>query len=369
MAVPFIASLRHFTRPLVQPSAVDSVSPAFQHTKAQLFRPFSFGQWTRMALVGLLAGEMSSGGGCNFHVPNMNTGGHRDLGFAAFPNSAALGLLIAVLLVVLPILWILFIYVSSHMRFVLFDSVIEKRCQVRRMWQARRGPALQYFVWQIVFSLVTLAGIAVLVGIPALAAFLLGWFSNPREHLLPLVLGGVFVFFVFAAWVLLSLVVHVFTKDFVVPLMALDKVSAFDGWRRLWTMLQADKGGYAGYAGMKLVMAIGAAFAMGVLAIILIIILLIPIGGLGAIGVIAGQAAGLTWNVCTITLAVVAGCLFLLVFLYALSLVSVPIIVFFPAYAIYFFASRYPQLGNIIHPAPPPTPSAPPIFPAPQPAG
>jgi hypothetical protein len=177
---------------------------------------------------------------------------------------------------------------------------------------------------------------------------------------LELILGGFLVFLIFAACVLLSLVVHVFTKDFVVPQMALENISAFDGWRRLWKMLQVEKGGYAGYAGMKLVMAIGAAFALGVVAVIVIIILLIPFGGLGAIGVIAGHAAGLTWNVFTITAAVVAGCMFLLLFLYALSLVSVPVIVFFPAYSIYFFAARYPPLGNLIHPAPPAIPPAPP---------
>jgi hypothetical protein len=350
-------------------SPVDSISPAFQHTKGQLFRPFEFGQWTRLALVGLFAGEMTSGGGCNFHVPTTNTGNHRDLGFAAFPNSAAMGLLITVLLVVVPVIWLLLLYVSSRMRFVLFDSIIERRCELSRMWRARGAPALRYFVWQIVFSLVTLAGMAVLVGIPALAAFLLGWLTNPRDHMFPLVLGGVFVFFAFAAWVLLSLLVHVFTKDFVVPQMALEDLSAFDGWRRLWAMMTAEKGGYAGYAGMKLVMAIGAAFAVGVVAIIVIILLLIPFGGLGAIGVIAGQAAGLTWNVFTITIAVVAGCVFLLLFLYTLTLISVPVIVFFPAYSIYFLAPRYPQLSRLIYPAPPPVVPTPPITPAPEPTG
>jgi hypothetical protein len=343
----------------VQPSAVDSISPAFKHTKEQLFRPFHFGQWTRLALVGLFAGEMSSGGGCNFQMPNTNSGAHRDLAFAAFPNSPLLGLLIAVLLVAVPVLWLLFLYLNSGMRFVLFDSIIARRCEIGRMWRARRGPAMQYFVWQIVFSLAAVAALAVLVGIPALAAFLLGWFSAPREHLVGLILGGFLFFLVFAAFVLLSLVVHVFTKDFVVPQMALENVSAFDAWRRLWAMLKAEKGGYAGYAGMKLVMAIGAAFAIGVVAIIVIVILLIPFGGLGAIGVIAGHAAGLTWNVFTITAAVVAGCMFLLLFLYALSLASVPVIVFFPAYSIYFFAPRYPPLGNLIHPALPPIPPAP----------
>jgi len=37
---------------------VDSVTPAIEHTKEQLFRPFRFGQWTRLALVGLFAGEI-----------------------------------------------------------------------------------------------------------------------------------------------------------------------------------------------------------------------------------------------------------------------------------------------------------------------
>lgn len=351
------------------PSGVDSINPAFEHTKQQLFRPFRFSQWTRLAFVGLFAGEMTSGGGCNFNIPNPHTAGHRGWGFAAFPDSAAFGFLIAILIVAVPMLWLVFLYVSSRMRFILFDSVIARRCEVRRMWRARRAPALQYFVWQIVFTLATLAGMAVLVGIPALAAFLLGWFTAPREHLVPLILGGILLFFVFMGWLLLCLGVHVFTKDFVVPQMALENLSAFDSWRRLLSMLRTEKGEYAGYAGMKLVLAIGAAIAMGILAIILIIILLIPFGGLGAIGVIAGQAAGLTWNVLTITLAVVVGCIFLLVLFYALALVSVPVIVFFPAYSIYFFAPRYSQLRHIIYPAPPPAPPASPITPTPEPAG
>jgi hypothetical protein len=47
--------------------------------------------------------------------------------------------------------------------------------------------------------------------------------------------------------------------------------------------------------------------------------------------------------------------------LYVFSLVSVPVIVFFPAYSIYFFAARYPALEAMLHPVaapqePPPLP-------------
>ena len=46
-------------------SAVDVIGPAFERMKQQLFKPFRLGQWSRLAVTGLLAGEMGSAGGCN----------------------------------------------------------------------------------------------------------------------------------------------------------------------------------------------------------------------------------------------------------------------------------------------------------------
>jgi hypothetical protein len=356
-----------FARCDVALSAVESLNAAFEHTKQQLFSPFRFGQWTRLAVVGLFAGEMGSGSGCHVNIPT-HAPHQRDYLAVSnlFPSIDPLLLvpLIIAAVIAIPILWLLFLYVSSHMRFVLFDSVIAKNCLIRRMWRARRGPALQYFVWQIVFSLVTLGAIAVILGIPALIAFTLGWFTEPREHLPGLILAGVLVFFVFFFAMVLAICVYVFTKDFVVPQMALEDVSAFEGWRRLLPMLEAEKGKYAGYAGMKIVMAIGAGVAIGIAGLIVLVVLLIPVGGLGLISVLAGQAAGVTWNVFTITLAIVGGCVFLLVVFYLISLIAVPAIVFFPAYSIYFFAARYRPLANLIYPPP-----VPPIARAGQPSG
>jgi hypothetical protein len=342
-------------------SAVDCITPAIEHTKQQLFRPFRFGQWTRLALVGLFAGEM---GGCNLHFP-----AHSSTTQHAPTNWALLGPLLAIALITVPLIGLLLLYINSRMRFVLFDSVVAKRCELVRMWRERREPALQYFLWQIVFLLATIAGAAVLLGVPAFAALLLGWITAPTQHLAPLVLTGILVFFVFTFWLVASIVVHVFTKDFVVPQMALENLSAFEGWRRLWSMVGSEKGSYAGYGGMKLLMTIGAAVAFGILAFIVIVILLIPFGGLGVITLLIGKAAGLTWNVFTITAAVVAGSIFLLIMFYAVSLISVPAIVFFPAYSIYFLASRYPQLSRLIYPPSPPILVPPSIPPPPEPIG
>jgi hypothetical protein len=359
-------------------SAVDAITPAFQHARQQLLQPFRTSQWAKLGLVGLLAGEMSSGGGgCNlgtFQIPTPPNRSQRflEMGLPRI-DPALLVSLIAVLIVTGLVLMVLFLYVNSVMRFVLFDSVVAKDCRIRESWSRRQGPGRRYFVWQVLLSLAWIVGLTILVGIPAGFAFLVGWLRDPREHMIPLILGGMALFSVVLAFVVAQLLVHVMTKDFVVPQMALEEISAIEGWRRLWPQIKAEKGGYAGYIGMKIVMAIGAAIVLGIVSAIVLLLFIIPVGGLGAVAVIAGMAAGLTANLYTITVLVVAGCCVIFLILYILSLVSVPAVVFFPAYAIHFFASRYPALDALLHPAPPmippPPPEPPPLPPAFEPIG
>jgi hypothetical protein len=363
-------------------SAVDAIYPALEHTKKQLFQRFRFGQWTRLAVVGLLAGELGSSGGCNGNNFNWNQqhGGARhfiDPGFSGV-DPALLAGLIAVLVIAGLVVGIVLMYISSVMRFILFDSVMAKECHIREGWSHRQGPGLRFFLWKLIYLLVTLAGLTVLLGIPAGFAFAAGWLKAPKEHVIPLVLGGILVFFALMIFVLVLAVVFVLTKDFVVPQMALEGIGVMEGWRRLWWMMKAEKARYAGYIGMKIVMAIAAGIVVGIAALILGLIIAIPTVGLSIIAIITGKTAGLTWNAYTITLAVVVGCVLLAGFLYVIALISVPVIVFFPAYSIYFFAARYPALSAVLYPAPaapqvppgatsPPPYEPPPLPPAPEP--
>jgi hypothetical protein len=357
-------------------SAVDAISPAIEHTKQQLFRPFRFGQWTRLAFVGLLAGELGSGG-CNFHVPQNfpRTNPQQHFMPSGFPNvdPAILGAVIAVLVISGLVLGIFLLYVSSVMRFVLFDTVIAKECHIRQAWVRRQEPGIKYFWWKLLYMLAMILATVVLVGIPLAFAFALGWLRDPSHHILPLVLGGIVLFFIFLLFIVAATVVYVLTKDFVIPQMAFENIGAIEGWRRLWAMIDAEKGSYAGYIGMKIVMAIGAAIVIAIASVIVLLLIGIPVGALGLAAVLTGKTAGLTWNVQTITLAVVGGCVVLALFFYVISLISVPAIVFFPAYSIYFFAGRYPTLGAVMYPAPPapaipPSPAKPPEMPPLPPA-
>jgi hypothetical protein len=350
-------------------SGADVIELAFRHAKEQLFKPFRFAQWARLAFVGLLAGEMSSGGGCNFSVPANNhsrgTGtqtfldptwpAHSTNPFTSHP-ALTVGL-ITTALVILLVLIVLFTYISSVMRFILFDSIVTRECHVRSGWARRKRPGLRLFWWQILFGLASIAGLLVVFGIPLACAGALHWFAHPREHLAGLIVGGVVLFLLLFLFIVFIGVVRVMTKDFVVPQMACEDISAMEGWRRLWLWLKHDKGGYAGYIGIKIVLALGAAIAMVIVSLPVILVLLVPIGGAAFAAVLAAKAAGWTWTVYTITAAVILGCMALAILIAAVALIMVPVVVFFVAYSLYFFAPRYAQLAALMWP-PAPTPIA-----------
>jgi hypothetical protein len=334
-------------------SAIDTIGLAFEHTKRQLTQPFRFWQWTRLAFVGLLAGEASGGG---FHFPS-NLGTRQPSG-SPFPHidPMMLGGLITVLVVAGFVLFIVMMYISSVMRFILFDSVLSKECHIRQNWSRRQGPGWKYFLWELGFTLVMFAGLVILLGGAAAFAFALGWFQHARDHVLGWILGGILVFLLLMIFIVAAAVIQVLTKDFVVPQMAMEGIGAVEGWRRLWPMIQAEKAGYAGYVAMKILLSIAAAIVLGIASFILILFVVIPVAGVAFAAVIGGKAAGLTWDVFTITAAVVAACVLLAILFYLTALIGVPALVFFPAYSIYFFAARYRPLSLVLYPPTPPAP-------------
>lgn len=341
-------------------SAVDSITLAIEHTQQQLFRPFRIGQWTRLAFVGLLAGELGANG-CNrsnFQAPVH----HPPIGaphFPGFPVIAPALIAAAIVAIIASIaVGLILMYVGSVMRFILFDSIVARECHIRWDWNRRLVPGWRLFVWKFLYIVFSLVGAAVIIGIPAAFAFSAGWFRDPKEHLAPLILAGAFLFCTFFVFLIATAVVFVLTKDFVVPQMALENLDVMEGWRRLWAMMKVEKGAYVAYVIMKVVLAIVVGILMGVATLILGLIIAVPSIGFGILAVITGKAAQLTWNAHTIALAIGIGSVLLVVFLYLVALIYVPAIVFFPAYSIHFFAARYPRLQAVLYSAPPAPPGA-----------
>lgn len=364
-------------------SAVDCVQPAIQHAREQLFTRFRFGQWSRLALVGILATELHAGG-CNFgsfniplHQPRRN-----ELLAAPFPHIdpsriAQFAGLIAATVLLGIILYFVFLYINSVFRFILFDSVLRKYCSISEGWARWHRSGRRFFLWQIVFLISTGLFIAVLVGVPIAVGVAAGVTHNNFQHPGRMLIAIILLVGLFLVAALIAAAIQILAKDFLVPIMALEGVDFADGWSRLLALIRQEPGRYVVYLLMKFVLAIAAAILFGIIAIIPAIVIAIP----GVLLVIGAHAAGMGWNVTTISIAVIIGTVFFAVLIYVIALVSVPATVFFPAYAIHFFAARYPNLNLLLNPTPvppAPVPSAlpenpppepPPVPPTPEPIG
>lgn len=345
-------------------SAVDVITPTFQHAKQQLFKPFRIGQWVRLALLGLATGELGSGGGCHFNLPSIPNKQPTSDRLALVPahlppilrhmSVPEIVLLASLAMLLLAIVMLLFLYLNSICRFILFDSILTRECRLGKGWRKWRAAGRRFFVWQLLFQIVVMMGMVILAGLPLGLAYLAGWFRDPKQHLAPLILGGILFVLVLLSFLLLVILVHVLAKDFVVPLMALDGLDWRDAWERLGEMLNAEKGSYAGYIGMKILLAIAASIVIGFVSFFIALSLIMPVIIAFLLPTIRGGPG--IWNVYTITLAVVVGTVVLVLLISVISIISVPIVVFFPAYAIYFFAARYPALSLRLYGAPPPPP-------------
>lgn len=378
-------------------SAADSVQPALQHTKEQLFTRFRWGQWSRLALVGILAAELHVGG-CSFgnlggklpHIPRKSGGGllpsssipsgmphfnpaHISDHIGQFLGLIVLGVFVAI------VLGFVFLFISSVFRFILFESVLRRECSISEGWHRWRRAGGRFFLWQIVFQISAMLFLGVLIGIPLALALASGWANDLRDHIGRLVVGAIFFLGLLFVFALCAAVVQALATDFLVPVMALEDLDFADGWSRVLAMIRPEKGRFAFYLLLKLLLSISARILFSIVAIIPALFVIIP----AVVAVLAGRAAGLGWTVATISLAIILGTLLLLLLIYLIALACVPATVFFPAYAMYFLASRYPQLDVLLNPPPPvaatpeppPVPESPPPFeppplpPSPEPIG
>lgn len=337
-------------------SAVDSVSPAFADTRRLLFAPWKFGMWWRMSILGLLTGEFAgggfSGGSPNFQFPQQN----RKILLDVMPPGSEIPdwvrqnwMWFALCGVLLVALFFIAEYLASVSRFVLFDSVVSGHCEIRAGWRKWRRQGVRYFFWDIGFAFVCLAALILLIGIP-LWSFIKKIPAGGKPDVGALLAGGVLVFFGVVIFLIVVGVIDLFTRDFLVPVMALENCGVWDGWRRFLQMLVAEKLSYTGYVLMKIVLAVGSAILFGIVDLILTLFLLIPMGIIGVAIYLAVRGMNLTWSFGTISALVILIALAIAVILWACAFVYSPGLVFFQSYALRFFASRFPLLHAAMNP-------------------
>jgi hypothetical protein len=218
---------------------VEPFERAWERMKLALFRPFDLNKWFVVGFNAFLAGLAESRNGS---VGERGRGGMSFREFLDLPNKIwawltshpgwfiAIGILSVVAIAVgITLLWL-----SSRAKFMFLDNVVHNSAEIAKPWREFRKEGDSLFLWRLVFGL---------VAIVIFAAFAVFFFVGARglyeaglgRGLPVLFLVGLGLTFL----VLLIIIgyISLFLNDFVVPIMARDRLPAVAAWRRFLPLL------------------------------------------------------------------------------------------------------------------------------------
>jgi hypothetical protein len=348
-------------RPL---SALDAISPAWNHTSSLLLAPRSWRLLLKIGFVAVLA-SLGTGGG-NFNIPSSTHHMH-----PAGPLSLPLILtgILAVSIVVtigLAISLALF-YIGSRLQFVLFDVLLTRNTTIGPIWKRFGGVTWRWMGLKLLCLLALLLCLAPLI-IPAAIHFLHIFASGSTTHPDSLtILSGVFgfiapIFFV----VLAASILFTLLFDFGLPSIALENTSITVTAERVFALLRAEPGQCLLYLLMRFLLGLACIVGAEIALAIAALITALPFGAIAAVlwatlhnGASGGKALMITgW--------VLLGLVFLALVICAAIIVIGYVHCFLRSYAIYFLAGRYPLLSQILEQNLPPSPSSA-LYPTPYP--
>ncbi len=343
-------------------TAMDAVSPAISRWQRLLFRDFRIGLLLKLSFVALLA-ELSGGGGGSGTRSWGNSGGHGGSIGGWHPQSAAISSALVAALVVFGILafviGVVMFYLSCRMKFVEFHIAATEDTSVAPAWR-RYGPQTWKLFWVSlcisIFGFVAFVAVAAPIVLSLMHQAGETW-SNPSGNtILGMVLALAPIFF---AWLLLMALVMMVVRDFMLPVWALEGASVGQAWQRARQIIERAPGDFVKYALVKAVLRLAAGIAGGTAWFLSVLISAVPVVAVGAGVYFALRYAGTGVTIGMIILAIAVGAVFLvwgaLLFIVFLGAPMLGL----QCYAVEWLGGRYPLLGNILWPPPPPAPLQP----------
>ncbi len=318
--------------------AADIISDCLNKTKA-LFFPIRRDYWLRMGLVSLFGGcsgssfgNGSSGGSGNSTKDSLvgTQTGLTIKQIVAQLNTKALdflsqyGYIIGIVFFVFYALSLLLSYINSVFIFVFIDGLVKKEIRIKKSFSENKPQGVSLFWLRFVLGLITILGLLAIFS-PLLYSFFMNDLANFNLWLFIPIAIGLFVF-------LIVLSVFIFLLyDFVVPIMYMQKYDYTRAWGYFTKIASAKKGEIFIYWLLKIVLSIGSGIISLLLLIPIIIVALVFV--LLGVGIFFGTKLifGMTP---AIVLTVIYGVIFLIFFIYAISVFFVPIPSFFRIYSI-----------------------------------
>lgn len=328
-------------RPL---SAVDAITPAWNHTRHLLIAPRN---WRLLFKICAVAFFANMGGGFSSSYPGR---GHLPgLSPAIAASIFALALVIGSFALLITLA---FFYLGSRLQFVLFEIVLRRDTTVAPIWR-RYGRATWYWMGlKLAFfalALLCIAPFLIPIILHLIHAFGSGASVEPQDF------AGSFLAILGLILVIFALVIvigagYTLLRDFGLPFMALEGTSLTETARRVFSLVRAEPGQTLLYLVMRVLLAFAGALIFEVALIFGLLIALIPLGGIGLVLWAALHHAGTGGHVLMIAGWVVLGIILFVLLVGAVIMALGYLHTFLQAYALYFLGGRYPQVGQYLEP-------------------
>lgn len=236
------------TTPALEISVTAPLTQAIDRVKRVLFQPFDLGKWFVIGFCAWLAQLGESGGGGGGGNFNPGAGNHNGNGLAQQFDHAKeyamsnlywiIPVAVAVLLLCVAF-GLLFTWLNSRGKFMFLHCVALNKAEVALPWNKFAREANSLFWFRVVLGLIALVLILPVVGL----GVFVGIATFGHGDITP---GGVAGFagvvLVFAAVMLVFLLIRKFTMDFVVPIMFVRGGTCREGWAALRQLMAGNPG-------------------------------------------------------------------------------------------------------------------------------
>ena len=338
--------------------AVSAIDDALEATKRFLF-PFSWWRWLKLAIVVFFLGgaggslNVPSGTG-NVDLPSdegpgtgsnggagTGTGaglGQPGAGDVAVPGGgpelgglgdAELAVIIGLVAVVLLVA-LVFAVVGAVMEFVLLDALRTNDVRLRRYFRTRFGKGVRLFGFRLGVGLL----LVLVIGALVVGGIMLT--DNGAGPGLGAILGALVVAVpLFVVLTAIGAVTLGLTTEFVAPVMIVEDLGVFAGWRRFWPILTAHWKQYGLYLVLRLILSIAVGIAAAIATAIAVVALLISFGIVGAIAAVAlGGFEALVSSIVGIAIVAVLGVVFVVSAIAVVLVVRILVVTYFRCYAL-----------------------------------
>ena len=230
--------MNELQRPYV--SVIDPITTAIGRVKLILFNPFEIEKWFIIGFCAWLA-FLGEGGG-----PSMPSGGGGHQGdFKGFvaEHLAIIIIVVVVILVIGFAIGIVLTWLSSRGRFMFLHCVAENKAEVKVPWRMYRKQGNSLFLFRVALMFIGLFCFGLLIAGGIVLAIVFRRGGSP---------AGIIVTIIIAVPLFLVLlvvfgVIDKFLKDFVMPIMYIQKTTCMESWRRFMSVLSENKGRFALY--------------------------------------------------------------------------------------------------------------------------